>query len=61
MKVSGDVPSPRAALAHVLLNKKIIIFGGYSENTENEHFFYNDVYSFDLETYEWKKEEDSEA
>ena len=32
VKVSGDVPSPRAALAHVVVDKKILIFGGYSEN-----------------------------
>ena len=54
------MPSPRAALAHVVVDKKILIFGGYSENEEKEHAFYNDVYSFDVETLEWSKEEDLE-
>lgn len=39
----------------MVLNKKhLIVFGGFQDNTHSYQYF-NDIYAFSLENYEWKK------
>lgn len=38
----------------VLVKKQIFVFGGFHDNLRDYKYF-NDIYSFDLETYKWKK------
>lgn len=47
-------PSARSGHRMVLLKKKLFVFGGFHDNLRSYKYF-NDVYTFDLEKYEWKK------
>lgn len=47
-------PSARSGHRMVLHKKKIILFGGFHDNNQTFHY-YNDVYLFSLETYNWTK------
>ncbi|KAF7281033.1 kelch domain-containing protein 4 [Rhynchophorus ferrugineus] len=52
--LSPDGPSARSGHRMVLVKKQIFLFGGFHDNLRDYKYF-NDVYSFDLETYKWKK------
>ncbi|KAL3275296.1 hypothetical protein HHI36_020063 [Cryptolaemus montrouzieri] len=49
-------PSARSGHRMVLLKKKLFIFGGFHDNLRQYKYF-NDVYCFNLENYEWNKME----
>ncbi|XP_059160782.1 kelch domain-containing protein 4-like [Physella acuta] len=51
IKVPGG-PSARSGHRMVALKKQLIVFGGFHDNIR-DYKYYNDVYSFDLETYTW--------
>lgn len=52
----GAVGGPSARSGHrmVAVKKQIIVFGGFNDNTR-EYKYFNDVYTFNLETYKWNK------
>lgn len=45
-------PSARSGHRMIVLKKQIMVFGGFHDNTR-DYKYYNDVYSFNLETYTW--------
>ncbi|XP_035824341.1 kelch domain-containing protein 4 isoform X2 [Aplysia californica] len=45
-------PSARSGHRMMALKKQILVFGGFHDNTRDYKYF-NDVYSFNLETYTW--------
>ncbi|XP_044732387.1 kelch domain-containing protein 4 [Chrysoperla carnea] len=47
-------PSARSGHRMVCLKKQIIVFGGFHDNLRDYKYF-NDVYAFNLETYQWTK------
>ncbi|KAJ8919748.1 hypothetical protein NQ315_006277 [Exocentrus adspersus] len=47
-------PSARSGHRMVLLKKQLIVFGGFHDNLRDYKYF-NDVYSFDTESYKWTK------
>lgn len=47
-------PSARSGHRMILQKKKLFVFGGFHDNLRSYKYF-NDVYTFDLEKYEWKK------
>ncbi|ERL87773.1 hypothetical protein D910_05162, partial [Dendroctonus ponderosae] len=47
-------PSARSGHRMVLVKKQLLVFGGYHDNSMDYKYF-NDVHSFDLETYKWRK------
>merc|ERR1739838_38926 len=47
-------PSSRSGHRMVAVKKQLIVFGGFHDNTR-EFKYFNDIYSFNLENYEWKK------
>ncbi|KAI8759587.1 kelch domain-containing protein 4 [Biomphalaria glabrata] len=51
IKAAGG-PSARSGHRMVAIKKQIIVFGGFHDNNRDYKYF-NDVYSFDLETYKW--------
>ncbi|RUS84183.1 hypothetical protein EGW08_008070 [Elysia chlorotica] len=51
VKSSGG-PSARSGHRMAALKKQIFVFGGFHDNARDYKYF-NDVYSFDLETYTW--------
>ncbi|XP_030756592.1 kelch domain-containing protein 4 [Sitophilus oryzae] len=51
---SVDGPSARSGHRMVLVKKQIFVFGGFHDNLKDYKYF-NDVYTFNLETYKWKK------
>ncbi|KAF5277128.1 hypothetical protein FQA39_LY06366 [Lamprigera yunnana] len=51
-------PSSRSGHRMVLLKKQLFVFGGFHDNLR-DYKYYNDVYSFSIETYQWTKLEPS--
>lgn len=51
-------PSARSGHRMVLIKKKIFLFGGFHDNLRDYKYF-NDIYSFNIETYTWSKIEPS--
>lgn len=51
-------PSARSGHRMVYLKKQLIVFGGFHDNLRDYKYF-NDVYSFDTESYKWVKLEPS--
>lgn len=51
---SPNGPTARSGHRMVLLKKQLIVFGGFHDNLRDYKYF-NDVYSFNLETYKWIK------
>ncbi|CRK86889.1 CLUMA_CG000714, isoform A [Clunio marinus] len=51
-------PSARSGHRMVLTKKRIILFGGFHDNN-NSYQYFNDVYCFSLESYNWTKLETS--
>ncbi|GFO25318.1 kelch domain-containing protein 4-like, partial [Plakobranchus ocellatus] len=49
---SAGGPSARSGHRMVAFKKQLIVFGGFHDNVRDYKYF-NDVYSFDLETYTW--------
>lgn len=49
-------PSARSGHRMVLSKKRIFLFGGFHDNN-NSYQYFNDVWSFSLETYTWTKME----
>ncbi|XP_066151519.1 kelch domain-containing protein 4 [Euwallacea fornicatus] len=49
-----NAPSARSGHRMVLIKKQLFLFGGFHDNLRDCKYF-NDLYSFDLETYKWKK------
>ncbi|XP_066254482.1 kelch domain-containing protein 4 [Euwallacea similis] len=47
-------PSARSGHRMMLVKKQLFVFGGFHDNLRDCKYF-NDLYSFDLETYKWKK------
>jgi len=47
-------PSSRSGHRMVAVKKQLIVFGGFHDNAR-EFKYFNDIYSFNLENYEWKK------
>ncbi|XP_018561672.1 kelch domain-containing protein 4-like [Anoplophora glabripennis] len=47
-------PSARSGHRMILLKKQLIVFGGFHDNLRDYKYF-NDVYSFNTETYTWMK------
>ncbi|XP_050514767.1 kelch domain-containing protein 4 isoform X2 [Diabrotica virgifera virgifera] len=47
-------PSARSGHRMVLIKKQIFVFGGFHDNLRDCKYF-NDIYSFDIETYKWTK------
>ncbi|KAJ8940537.1 hypothetical protein NQ314_010699 [Rhamnusium bicolor] len=47
-------PSPRSGHRMVIIKKQLIIFGGFHDNLRDYKYF-NDIYSFNMETYKWTK------
>ncbi|KAK7891963.1 hypothetical protein WMY93_023926 [Mugilogobius chulae] len=47
-------PSGRSGHRMVLSKKQILVFGGFHESTR-DFIYYNDVYSFSLETFAWSR------
>ena len=47
-------PSSRSGHRMVIFKKQLIVFGGFHDNVRNFKYF-NDVHSFNLETYKWSK------
>ncbi|XP_050542790.1 kelch domain-containing protein 4-like isoform X2 [Daktulosphaira vitifoliae] len=47
-------PSARSGHRMVLCKRHLIVFGGFQDNTHSYQYF-NDIYAFSLENYEWKK------
>ncbi|XP_050684689.1 kelch domain-containing protein 4 [Leptidea sinapis] len=52
--VSPNGPSPRSGHRMVLLARKLYIFGGYADDGRDCRYF-DDLYSFCLDTREWQK------
>ena len=48
---------PPARSGHRMVNYKrlLIVFGGFHDNAVGDYRYYNDVHSFNLDTYEWTK------
>ncbi|KAJ8951339.1 hypothetical protein NQ318_009273 [Aromia moschata] len=55
---SPNGPSARSGHRMVFVKKKIILFGGFHDNLRTYKYF-NDIYSFDTESYQWIKLEPS--
>ncbi|PSN46470.1 hypothetical protein C0J52_06872 [Blattella germanica] len=53
INVSGG-PSSRSGHRMVCVKKQLLVFGGFHDNLRDYKYF-NDVYSFNLETYTWKR------
>lgn len=51
---SPNGPSARSGHRMVYLKKHLIVFGGFHDNLRDYKYF-NDVYSFNTETYKWIK------
>ncbi|XP_045462445.1 kelch domain-containing protein 4 [Harmonia axyridis] len=51
---AANGPSARSGHRMVLQKKKLFVFGGFHDNLRSFKYF-NDVFTFDLEKYEWKK------
>ncbi|KAH9515686.1 kelch domain containing 4 [Bulinus truncatus] len=51
IKAAGG-PSARSGHRMVAIKKQIIVFGGFHDNNRDYKYF-NDVYTFDLETFTW--------
>ncbi|KAF5282867.1 hypothetical protein FQR65_LT14191 [Abscondita terminalis] len=51
-------PSSRSGHRMVFLKKQLFVFGGFHDNLR-DYKYYNDIYSFSLETYQWTKLEPS--
>lgn len=47
-------PSPRSGHRMIALKKKLYVFGGFYD-TGNSYKYYNDVWAFSLETYQWQE------
>ncbi|XP_036964317.1 kelch domain-containing protein 4 [Acanthopagrus latus] len=47
-------PSGRSGHRMVLSKKQLLVFGGFHESTR-DFIYYNDVYSFSLETFSWSR------
>ncbi|CAH1780098.1 unnamed protein product [Owenia fusiformis] len=47
-------PSARSGHRMVQFKKSLVVFGGFHDNTRS-YKYYNDVYTFDLENYQWTK------
>ncbi|CAG9839318.1 unnamed protein product [Diabrotica balteata] len=47
-------PSARSGHRMVLIKKQLFVFGGFHDNLRDCKYF-NDIYSFDTETYKWTK------
>jgi len=45
-------PSARSGHRMIAMKKQLFVFGGFHDNTRDYKYF-NDVYSFDIETYTW--------
>lgn len=54
IKAKGDLPVARTDHSFVKVGEKFIVFGGFDGTRR-----WNDLHSFDLETFEWKKIEPS--
>lgn len=52
-------PTSRSGHRMVVNKKKIFIFGGFQDNGYGTYKYFNDIHSFDLETYKWTKLEPS--
>ncbi|XP_053282792.1 kelch domain-containing protein 4 [Pleuronectes platessa] len=53
IKATGG-PSGRSGHRMVLSKKQLLVFGGFHESTR-DFIYYNDVYSFSLETFSWSR------
>uniref|UniRef100_A0AAY4DJM8 Kelch domain-containing protein 4 n=1 Tax=Denticeps clupeoides TaxID=299321 RepID=A0AAY4DJM8_9TELE len=53
IKVSGG-PSGRSGHRMILLKKQLLVFGGFHE-TVRDYIYYNDVYTFNLDTFTWSR------
>nr|XP_023020044.1 kelch domain-containing protein 4-like [Leptinotarsa decemlineata] len=51
-------PSARSGHRMVFIKKQLFVFGGYNDNLRS-YKYYNDIYSFNTETYKWTKLEPS--
>ena len=51
-----EVPSPRANTSACLIGNKVYLFGGHG-GQQYQRIAFNDVWSFDCDTFEWKKVE----
>ncbi|KAL1518360.1 hypothetical protein ABEB36_001995 [Hypothenemus hampei] len=52
--MAPDGPSARSGHRMVLIKKQLFVFGGFHDNLRDCKYF-NDIYSFHLETFKWKK------
>lgn len=52
--LAANGPSARSGHRMVLVKKQLIVFGGFHDNLRDYRYF-NDVYSFNTETYCWVK------
>ncbi|KAK4877400.1 hypothetical protein RN001_009906 [Aquatica leii] len=55
---AANGPSSRSGHRMVFLKKQLFVFGGFHDNLR-DYKYYNDIYSFSLETYQWTKLEPS--
>ncbi|XP_069492271.1 kelch domain-containing protein 4 [Ambystoma mexicanum] len=53
IKASGG-PSGRSGHRMVACKRQLIVFGGFHESTR-DYVYYNDIYSFNLDTFKWTK------
>lgn len=51
---AAGAPSSRSGHRMVCVKKQLIVFGGFHDNLR-EYKYFNDVYSFNLETRTWTK------
>ena len=51
---ASGAPSARSGHRMVVMNKWLVLFGGFHDNLRESKYF-NDVYTFDLENRVWKK------
>lgn len=51
---SGEGPSARSGHRMVAVKKRLIVFGGFHDNSR-EYKYFSDVYAFNLEDYRWNK------
>lgn len=55
---ASNGPSARSGHRMVLVKKQLLVFGGFHDNLR-DYKYYNDIYSFNTETYKWVKLEPS--
>lgn len=51
LKVKGSIPAPRCASSLCAYRRKLYIYGGFDKVTK---VYYNDVYSFDIDSNTWE-------